>query len=133
MLLFTQYFWAFEVTSALLITAAVGAMVLTHRERAEPRKSQRELSPTRERWSKGRAGSPPLPAPGRLRAAQRGRHPGAAARRLVPSDRSASRATPARSGTRCAAVRHACRCPAPRRNGPADVPRDVREHEEASQ
>ncbi|MEH1123748.1 NADH-quinone oxidoreductase subunit J [Micromonospora sp. CPCC 206061] len=32
-LLFTKYVFAFEVTSALLITAAVGAMVLAHKER----------------------------------------------------------------------------------------------------
>ena len=32
-LLFTRYLLAFEVTSALLITAAVGAMVLAHIER----------------------------------------------------------------------------------------------------
>jgi NADH-quinone oxidoreductase subunit J len=34
-LLFTRYVFAFEVTSALLITAAVGAMVLAHAERAQ--------------------------------------------------------------------------------------------------
>ena len=34
-LLFTNYVFAFEVTSALLITAAVGAMVLAHVERAK--------------------------------------------------------------------------------------------------
>jgi len=47
-LLFTRYLLAFEVTSALLITAAVGAMVLAHVER-EPgsRRSQRELSKAR--------------------------------------------------------------------------------------
>jgi NADH-quinone oxidoreductase subunit J len=43
-LIFTKYLWAFEVTSALLITAALGAMVLAHRERLERRKTQRELS-----------------------------------------------------------------------------------------
>jgi len=32
-LIFTRYVWAFEVTSALLITAAVGAMLLAHVER----------------------------------------------------------------------------------------------------
>lgn len=46
-LIFTRYVLAFEVTSALLITAAVGAMVLTHRERVEPRKTQRQLSTER--------------------------------------------------------------------------------------
>ncbi len=47
-LLFTDYLLAFEVTSALLITAAVGAMVLAHIER-EPgsRRSQKELSKAR--------------------------------------------------------------------------------------
>jgi NADH-quinone oxidoreductase subunit J len=47
-LLFTRYLLAFEVTSALLITAAVGAMVLAHIER-EPgsRRSQKELSRAR--------------------------------------------------------------------------------------
>jgi NADH-quinone oxidoreductase subunit J len=51
-LIFTRYLLAFEVTSALLITAAVGAMVLTHRERIRPRKSQAELST--ERFAPGR-------------------------------------------------------------------------------
>ena len=46
-LIFTRYLLAFEVTSALLITAAVGAMVLTHRERVEPRKTQAQLSTER--------------------------------------------------------------------------------------
>jgi NADH-quinone oxidoreductase subunit J len=47
-LLFSRYLLAFEVTSALLITAAVGAMVLAHIER-EPgsRRSQKELSKAR--------------------------------------------------------------------------------------
>jgi NADH-quinone oxidoreductase subunit J len=47
-LLFTRYLLAFEITSALLITAAVGAMVLAHIER-EPgsRRSQKELSRAR--------------------------------------------------------------------------------------
>ena len=50
--IFTRYLLAFEVTSALLITAAVGAMVLTHRERVEPRKTQAQLST--ERFAPGR-------------------------------------------------------------------------------
>ncbi|SEO66491.1 NADH-quinone oxidoreductase subunit J [Trujillonella endophytica] len=47
-LLFTRYLLAFEVTSALLITAALGAMVLAHIER-EPgtRLTQKELSRAR--------------------------------------------------------------------------------------
>jgi NADH-quinone oxidoreductase subunit J len=43
-LLFTRYVFPFEVTSALLITAALGAMVLAHRERTKPKPTQRELS-----------------------------------------------------------------------------------------
>ena len=48
-LIFTKYLWAFELTSALLITAALGAMVLAHRERFERRKTQRELAEDRFR------------------------------------------------------------------------------------
>ncbi len=43
-LVFTKYVYAFEVTSALLITAALGAMVLAHRERTTPKPTQRDLS-----------------------------------------------------------------------------------------
>ncbi|MEU6529090.1 NADH-quinone oxidoreductase subunit J [Streptomyces sp. NPDC046928] len=60
-LIFTQYVFAFEITGALLITAAVGAMVLTHRERTERAKTQRELAEERVRAGKH---VPPLPAPG---------------------------------------------------------------------
>ena len=60
-LIFTQYLWAFELTGALLITAALGAMVLAHRERFERRKTQRELAI--ERFAPG--GHPTtLPNPG---------------------------------------------------------------------
>ena len=60
-LIFTRYLWAFELTSALLITAALGAMVLAHRERFERAKTQRELA--EERFRPG--GHPtPLPNPG---------------------------------------------------------------------
>ncbi|MFF7310339.1 NADH-quinone oxidoreductase subunit J [Streptomyces sp. NPDC008137] len=60
-LIFTKYVFAFEITGALLITAAVGAMVLTHRERTERAKTQRELAEQRVREGKQ---LPPLPAPG---------------------------------------------------------------------
>lgn len=60
-LLFTRYLWAFELTSALLITAALGAMVLAHRERIGRRMTQRELVIERFRTG-GRA--TPLPNPG---------------------------------------------------------------------
>jgi NADH-quinone oxidoreductase subunit J len=43
-LLFTRYVFAFEMTGGLLITAALGAMVLTHRERIGKRRTQQELS-----------------------------------------------------------------------------------------
>ena len=42
-LLFTTYVFPFELTSALLIVAAIGAMVLGHRERTQPRPTQPEL------------------------------------------------------------------------------------------
>ena len=46
-LIFTQYLVVFEVTSALLITAALGAMVLAHREHWKPKPTQEELSKAR--------------------------------------------------------------------------------------
>ncbi|MFG2139272.1 NADH-quinone oxidoreductase subunit J [Streptomyces sp. NPDC048650] len=60
-LIFTKYVFAFEITGALLITAAVGAMVLTHRERTERARTQREQSIARIKEGKQ---VPPLPAPG---------------------------------------------------------------------
>ncbi|MFJ7248210.1 NADH-quinone oxidoreductase subunit J [Kitasatospora sp. NPDC098652] len=60
-LIFTRYVWAFEVTGALLITAAIGAMVLTHREHVTAPKTQRELAEQRVRDN---IQVPPLPAPG---------------------------------------------------------------------
>ena len=60
-LIFGKYVWVFEVTSALLITAALGAMVLAHRERLVPKTSQRELAARRVKDNVLVAG---LPAPG---------------------------------------------------------------------
>ncbi|MEV7612849.1 NADH-quinone oxidoreductase subunit J [Streptomyces sp. NPDC089799] len=60
-LIFTKYVFAFEITGALLITAAVGAMVLTHRERTERPATQREMAERRVREG---VQVPPLPAPG---------------------------------------------------------------------
>ncbi|MYT31226.1 MULTISPECIES: NADH-quinone oxidoreductase subunit J [unclassified Streptomyces] len=60
-LIFTKYVFAFELTGALLITAVVGAMVLTHRERTERARTQRERSEARIREGKQVT---PLPAPG---------------------------------------------------------------------
>lgn len=48
-LLFTQYVWAFEVVSALLITAALGAMVLAHSQKVRSPYAQRDLSIARFR------------------------------------------------------------------------------------
>jgi NADH-quinone oxidoreductase subunit J len=55
-----SYIFAFEVTSALLITAALGAMVLAHRERLTPKPTQRQLSEARIRSDQ----VTPLPPPG---------------------------------------------------------------------
>ncbi len=64
-LLFSDYVFAFEVTSALLITAALGAMVLAHRERLSPKQTQRDLVLERMRSYADRGVHPgPLPAPG---------------------------------------------------------------------
>ncbi|MFD0258284.1 NADH-quinone oxidoreductase subunit J [Kitasatospora indigofera] len=60
-LIFTKYVWAFEVTGALLITAAIGAMVLTHREHVKAPSTQRELAAQRV---KDNIQVPPMPAPG---------------------------------------------------------------------
>jgi NADH-quinone oxidoreductase subunit J len=60
-LVFTKYVFAFEVTSALLITAALGAMVLAHRERTSPKLTQKDLS--MRRFESGRHPAP-LPGPG---------------------------------------------------------------------
>ncbi len=50
----------FEATSALLITAALGAMVLAHRERTSPRPTQRDIA--RRRVASGHV--MPEPPPG---------------------------------------------------------------------
>ncbi|MBM6404926.1 NADH-quinone oxidoreductase subunit J [Phycicoccus sp. CSK15P-2] len=60
-LIFGRYVWVFEITSALLITAALGAMVLAHRERLGKGPNQKEWSKRRFREGEHLAG---LPAPG---------------------------------------------------------------------
>jgi NADH-quinone oxidoreductase subunit J len=62
-LLFTKYVFAFEVVSALLITAALGAMVLAHSQKSRSKFAQRDLSIARFRKGelKDAAG---LPGPG---------------------------------------------------------------------
>jgi NADH-quinone oxidoreductase subunit J len=58
-LIFTTYVFPFEVTSALLITAAVGAMVLAHRERTAPKPTQRDLA--RRKVASGQVAPEPPP------------------------------------------------------------------------
>jgi NADH-quinone oxidoreductase subunit J len=64
-ILFSRYVFAFEVTSALLITAAVGAMVLTHRERLGAKPTQADVARQKIRDYAERGTHPgPLPPPG---------------------------------------------------------------------
>jgi NADH-quinone oxidoreductase subunit J len=58
-LIFTTYVFPFEVTSALLITAALAAMVLTHRELTEPKPTQRDLA--RRKVASGQVAPEPPP------------------------------------------------------------------------
>lgn len=60
-LVFVRYVWAFELTGALLITATIGAMVLTHRDAIGRTRTQKELSQDRFRLC---ARVTPLPSPG---------------------------------------------------------------------
>ena len=61
-LLFGKFVLAFEFTSALLITAALGAMVLGHRERLSPKKTQRDYA-TERMQAYAADGKHPGPAP----------------------------------------------------------------------
>lgn len=61
-LIFRDYVFAFEALSAVLITAAVGSIVLAHNERWAPRKTQDQMQ--RERTLGTHI--TPLPAPGVL-------------------------------------------------------------------
>jgi len=61
--LFTKYVWAFEVVSALLITAALGAMVLAHSQKTKSKFQQRDLSIARFR-GKSLATAAGLPSSG---------------------------------------------------------------------
>jgi NADH-quinone oxidoreductase subunit J len=58
-LIFTTYVYPFEITSALLITAALGAMVLAHRERTTPKLTQREVA--RRKIASGQVAPEPPP------------------------------------------------------------------------
>jgi NADH-quinone oxidoreductase subunit J len=95
-LLFTKYVFAFEVTSALLITAAVGAMLLAHVER---RKEERRSQPAmmRERFAPGNYPGP-KPGPGVFATSDSVATPA----RLpdgTPTDRSISKILPTRELT----------------------------------
>ena len=62
-LIFTKYLFAFELTSALLITAALGAMVLAYAQtRAHAKRGQRATVEARLRGEHARIS--PLPGPG---------------------------------------------------------------------
>jgi NADH-quinone oxidoreductase subunit J len=99
-LLFSRYIFAFEATSALLITAALGAMVLAHRERLSAKLTQADLAGQRMRdfVSSGKHLTP-LPSPGVY-----ARHNAVDTPALLPdgspSDISVSRTLTARGSTR---------------------------------
>ena len=64
-ILFSRYVFAFETTSALLITAAVGAMVLAHRERLTPKATQASMAAQRVKdYAERGTHLGPLPPPG---------------------------------------------------------------------
>ena len=64
-LVFSKYVFAFEATSALLITAAIGAMVLAHRERLTPKPTQADMAAQRMRdYVDHGKHLGPLPTPG---------------------------------------------------------------------
>ncbi|WP_336275941.1 NADH-quinone oxidoreductase subunit J [Nocardioides sp. B-3] len=64
-ILFSRYVFAFEATSALLITAAIGAMVLAHRERLEPKATQASMAAQRMKdYAEHGLHLGPLAAPG---------------------------------------------------------------------
>jgi NADH-quinone oxidoreductase subunit J len=58
-LIFTTYVFPFEITAALLITAALGAMVLAHRERTSPKPTQRDIA--RRKVASGQVAPEPPP------------------------------------------------------------------------
>lgn len=66
-LMFTTYLLPLEVVASLLITAALGALVLAHRERWAPKQDQAELSKRRMlRYRETGEHPGPLPSPGVL-------------------------------------------------------------------
>ena len=111
-ILFSRYVVAFEVTSALLITAAMGAMVLAHRERLTPKPTQADLAAQKVRaYAESGQHLGPLPPPGVF-----ARHNAVDTPALLPDG------TPADvSVSRVLAARGVVRTP----------PRDVQKHLEA--
>ncbi|WP_226925352.1 NADH-quinone oxidoreductase subunit J [Georgenia thermotolerans] len=64
-LIFSDHVFTMEITGALLITAAVGAVTLTHMERLRPKATQRDVLEQKMRaFAAGRGGIGQLPAPG---------------------------------------------------------------------
>jgi NADH-quinone oxidoreductase subunit J len=110
-ILFSRYVFAFEVTSALLITAAMGAMVLAHRERLTPKPTQASIAADKlKAYAERGAHVGPLPPPGVF-----ARHNAVDTPALLPDG------TPAEvSVSRTLAARGVVRQP----------PRDVEEHVE---
>ncbi len=100
--LFSRYALAFEATAALLITAAMGTMVLAHSERLGPKRTQADLAAQRMRDYAETGKHPgPLPAPGVF-----ARHNAVDTPALLPdgtpSDASVSRVLAARGTVRSA-------------------------------
>lgn len=63
-LIFGEFVLAFELTGALLITAALGALTLTHRQRLTRRVGQREMADVKTAGLARGGLLTPLPAPG---------------------------------------------------------------------
>ncbi|MDO5727044.1 MAG: NADH-quinone oxidoreductase subunit J [Bowdeniella nasicola] len=63
--IFGQHVFAMELTGALLITAALGALTLTHRDRLHKAITQREVADAKmQAWAEGDGRIAQLPAPG---------------------------------------------------------------------
>jgi len=93
-LLFSRYVLGFEATSALLITAAVGAMVLAHKERLTPKATQHELARLRvQEFAEMGRHLGPLPPPGTYATSNAVDTPA-----LLPDGRPAPASVPARLG-----------------------------------
>ncbi|WP_018347705.1 NADH-quinone oxidoreductase subunit J [Longispora albida] len=99
--LFTKYVFAFEVTSALLITAAVGAMLLAHVEKVKAEKVT-QLEMMRARFAPGNYPAP-KPGPGVFAATNSVAAPGLLPDRTV-AGRSLSALVPTRELTEAEAA-----------------------------